>query len=147
MYILCYVAIDKQCRCLPTHPSFYKPANVCGRSYSDTIAFQEYKYTDEEKKYYVEIGCDVWIGANVLILNGVHIGDGAIIAAGAVVTKDVADYSIVGGVPAKEIRKRFNDEDIAFLRIHPYWLQPEEWLEKHAAEISDIDLYKKLFKP
>ena len=82
-----------------------------------------------------------------MILNGVHIGDGAIIAAGAVVTKDVADYSIVGGVPAKEIRKRFNDEDIAFLRIHPYWLQPEEWLEKHAAEISDIDLYKKLFKP
>lgn len=54
----------------------------------------------------VIIGNDVWIGDRVIILPGVHIGDGAIIAAGAVVTKDVPAYAIVGGVPAKLIRMR-----------------------------------------
>jgi len=56
------------------------------------------------------IGNDVWVGARVVILQGVTIGDGAIVAAGAVVTKDVAPYSIVGGVPAKLIRMRKEDE-------------------------------------
>ncbi|MFT8607953.1 CatB-related O-acetyltransferase, partial [Liquorilactobacillus ghanensis] len=66
----------------------------------------------------VTIGNDVWIGYRVIICQGVTIGDGAIIGAGAVVTKDVAPYTIVGGVPAKEISNRFSDEIIAkFLRI------------------------------
>jgi acetyltransferase-like isoleucine patch superfamily enzyme len=66
----------------------------------------------------VTIGNDVWIGYRAIICQGVTIGDGAIIGAGAVVTKDVAPYTIVGGVPAKEIRKRFSDEIIAkFLKI------------------------------
>lgn len=58
------------------------------------------------------IGEDVWIGANVIIMAGVKIGNGAIIAAGSVVTKDVDDYSIMGGNPAKLIRHRFNDAQI-----------------------------------
>lgn len=59
------------------------------------------------------IGQDVWIGANSIVLAGVTIGDGAIIAAGSVVTKDVPPFSIVGGVPAKMIKPRFsNDKDI-----------------------------------
>lgn len=64
------------------------------------IVFQERVQGD------VVIGDDVWIGSNAVVLKGVQIGDGAIIAAGAVVTKDVGPYSIVGGVPAKLIRKR-----------------------------------------
>ena len=60
---------------------------------------------EEERPVY--IGNDVWIGDRVLILPGVHIGDGSIIAAGAVVTKDVPPYSIVAGVPARKIRDRF----------------------------------------
>ena len=63
---------------------------------------------EEERPVY--IGNDVWIGDRVLILPGVHIGDGSIIAAGAVVTKDVPPYSIVAGVPAKKIRDRFERE-------------------------------------
>lgn len=55
---------------------------------------------------------DVWIGANAIVLKGVKIGQGAIVGAGAVVTKDVAPYSIVGGVPAKLIKKRFTDDKI-----------------------------------
>ena len=54
----------------------------------------------------VIIGSDVWIGSNAVILKGIKIGDGAIVAAGAVVTKDVAPYTIVGGCPAKYIKTR-----------------------------------------
>ena len=60
---------------------------------------------EEERPVY--IGNDVWIGDRVLILPGVHIGDGSIIAAGAVVTKDVPPHSIVAGVPARKIKDRF----------------------------------------
>ena len=56
------------------------------------------------------IGSDCWIGAHSIIMNGVHIADGCIIAAGAVVTKNTEPYSIYGGVPAKKIRARFNSE-------------------------------------
>ena len=77
------------------------------------------------------VGNDVWIGQNVTVLPGVHIGDGAIIGARAVVTKDVPPYTIVGGVPAKTIRKRFSDEDIATLLTLKWWdLPPAQILER-----------------
>ena len=63
-----------------------------------------------EEERPVVIGNDVWIGDRVIILPGVHVGDGSILAAGAVVTKDVPPYAIVGGVPAKLIRMRKNDD-------------------------------------
>ena len=77
------------------------------------------------------IGNDVWIGFEAVILAGVTIGDGAIIGARAVVTKDVPPYTIVGGVPAKPIRKRFSDEDIAALMALKWWdLPPAQILER-----------------
>lgn len=69
----------------------------------------------------IVIGNDVWIGYEAVIMAGVHIGDGAIIAARAVVTKDVPPYAIVGGTPAKEIRKRFDAEVIQQLLILKWW--------------------------
>ncbi len=69
----------------------------------------------------IVIGNDVWIGYEAVIMAGVHIGDGAIIAARAVVTKDVAPYTIVGGTPAKEIRKRFDAEVIQQLLMLKWW--------------------------
>lgn len=69
----------------------------------------------------VVIGNDVWIGADAVVLRGVTIHDGAVVAAGAVVTKDVAPYTIVGGVPAREISKRFDDETIAELLELAWW--------------------------
>ena len=82
------------------------------------------------------IGNDVWIGSNSIILQGVEIGDGSIIAAGSVVTKDVAPYSVVGGVPAKLIKYRFNEEEIEFLKNLKWFNLPE----------SELNNYKYLFK-
>lgn len=69
----------------------------------------------------VRIGNDVWIGQDVLLKPGITIGDGAIVAAGSVVTKDVPPYAIVGGVPAKVIRQRFDDATVARLRASRWW--------------------------
>ena len=69
----------------------------------------------------IVIGNDVWIGYEAVIMAGVHIGDGAIIAARAVVMKDVPPYTIVGGTPAKEIRKRFDAEVIQQLLMLKWW--------------------------
>lgn len=74
----------------------------------------------------IVIGNDVWIGYEAVILAGVTIGDGAIIGTRAVVTKDVPPYTIVGGVPAKPIRKRFPDDTIAALFALRWWDWPEE---------------------
>lgn len=72
----------------------------------------------------IVIGNDVWIGFEAVILSGVHIGNGAIIGTRAVVTKDVEPYTIVGGVPAKPIRKRFDQETIGKLESLQWWNLP-----------------------
>ena len=76
-------------------------------------------FDDSPKK--VIIGNDVWIGINVSIMGGVTIGDGAIIGSHSLVTKNVEPYTIVGGVPAKKIRMRFNDEIISALIRYKWW--------------------------
>ena len=74
----------------------------------------------------------------------VRIGDGAIIASGSVVTEDVNPYSIVAGNPAKEIRKRFDDETISQLLEFKWWDKSEEWLRENSKEMSDINRFKKM---
>ena len=91
-----------------------------------------------DDRYGCIIGNDVWIGDDVTILGGVTIGDGAVIALGAVVTQDVASYSIVGGVPAKLIRKRFDENSIEFLNSFKWWDKSDDWLRNNAKEMSNI---------
>jgi acetyltransferase-like isoleucine patch superfamily enzyme len=79
------------------------------------------------------IGSDVWIGAQVVVLQGVHIGHGAVIAAGAVITRDIPPYAIVGGVPAKVIRMRFDDEIVQHLIKLQWWDWPVQTLRQHAS--------------
>lgn len=74
----------------------------------------------------IVIGNDVWIGYEAVIMAGVTIGDGAVIGARAVVTKDVLPYTIVGGIPAKPIRKRFSEETISALLALKWWDWPKE---------------------
>lgn len=120
-----------------THPSFFSTKKQAGFTYVSKDYFVEEIFCDEEK-HLVKIGNDVWIGSHVLILPGVQIGDGAIIAAGAVVTKNVEPYAIVGGVPAKVIRYRFNETAIKQLLEIKWWDKSEEWIENHAEEFNDI---------
>ena len=72
------------------------------------------------------VGNDVWIGQNATILPGVHIGDGAIVGANSVVGRDVPPYTVVAGNPAKEIRRRFDDEMTALLLELRWWVRPVE---------------------
>jgi chloramphenicol O-acetyltransferase type B len=83
-----------------------------------------------------QVGNDVWIGRQALIFPGVRIGDGAVIAARAVVTGDVRPYAIVGGVPAREIRRRFSDEQVEALLALRWWEWPEERVRSHVELLS-----------
>ena len=92
------------------------------------------------------IGNDVWIGNSATFMPGVKVGDGAIIATNSVVTKDVAPYAIVGGNPAREISKRFDEETTMFLLSLQWWNWSLEKISQHLDLIitGDIDGLKKL---
>jgi len=106
-----------------THPSTYaNPQNLI-KNFADR---QVYEYNKS-----VVIGNDVWIGCNVVIIDGVAVGDGAVIAANSVVSKDVEPYAIVGGLPAKLISKRFDNDQIEFLLGYKWWNMPDEFIKKN----------------
>lgn len=101
-----------------------------------------------ESKPPIRIGNDVWIGDSAMLMDGIVIGDGAVVAADAVVTKDVPPYAIVGGVPAKLIRYRFEDQKtIQSLLDAKWWDQPIEWLQKNADAFSCVDELLNRMKP
>lgn len=94
----------------------------------------------------IVIGNDVWIGYEAVIMAGVTIGDGAIIGTRAIVTKDVEPYSIVGGIPAKEIRKRFAPDIITRLQKLQWWNWPPEKIQSIIQYIQNgnIEVLEKL---
>jgi acetyltransferase-like isoleucine patch superfamily enzyme len=101
-------------------------------------------YFDAKSKGHIEIGNDVWIGLNVIILSGVKIGDGAIIAAGSVVTKSIPPYSIYGGVPAKFIKHRLGEDQISQLQKIQWWDWPIEKIrENESLFYGDVDEFIK----
>lgn len=87
------------------------------------------------KRNWVTIGHDVWIGHGVTLTAGVTVGDGSVIGAGAVVTRDVAPYTVVGGVPAKPIKRRFSEAQAAALQDMAWWDWPRE---RFVAALPDI---------
>lgn len=117
---------------LSTHPIFIAPSFIPGLS-----SLGENKLFETSKK--VNIGSDVWVGANCYIKDGITIGHGAIIGAGAIVTKDVPPYSIVAGVPAREIRKRFDEETVSKLLALAWWDWPLQKI------IENKDLFQRPF--
>lgn len=120
-----------------THPSFFAVNTPNGKGFVDDNIFKEHKLTDSGRS--LEIGNDVWIGAHVKILEGIKIGDGAIVAAGSVVTKDVEPYTIVGGVPAKVIRYRFDESVIKSLCVMKWWNWPIEKIKAKATLFNDVN--------
>jgi acetyltransferase-like isoleucine patch superfamily enzyme len=101
---------------ISTHPAFYSGARQTNLSLWKDSEFGESKL--------ICIGSDVWIGANSLVMGGVKIGDGSVIGAGSVVTKDVPSYAVVAGIPAKHLRWRFSDEQINLLEELKWWSLP-----------------------
>jgi virginiamycin A acetyltransferase len=107
------------------------PFAIFGNGWQDAMDGKEYPF-----KGNIEIGNDVWIGYKAVIMAGVKIGDGAIIGAYSVVTKDVEPYAIVGGNPAREIKKRFPEEVIKELLEIQWWNWDKEKLTRHVQHLT-----------
>ena len=119
------------------HPAFYavnKPM--------ETFADKQYFKESPE----VRIGNDVWIGEDAIIPGGITIGDGAVIATRAVVTKDVAPYSVVGGVPAKHLKFRFPEDKIRKLLEIKWWDRDEKWIKENFKLFLDVERFFDHFK-
>lgn len=123
---------------------------VSGHNYewvttSPIITSKEYGFVkndvNEPQKTMPIIGNDVWIGINAIIMRGVVIGDGAVIAAGSVVTSDVKPYSIVGGMPARHIRYRFTEEQIKKLLEIRWWDWEESKIKENSNLFYNIDAF------
>ena len=113
-------------------------------SYPFAIFGNGWEHAMDNKTYPIKgntvIGNDVWIGYQATIMPGIEVGDGAIIAAKSVVTKNVEPYSIVGGNPARLIRKRFDDTTIRKLLEIQWWNWPPEKITRHVADLTGEDV-------
>lgn len=116
-----------------TSPIFHSGKNILRKNFSE-LKYKAYDLT--------VIGNDVWIGEGVLIKSGIKIGDGAVIGAKSLVTKNVEPYSVVGGIPAKEIRKRFSSDIIEELLNFKWWDLSDDELETIATTFNDIDEFR-----
>ena len=119
---------------------------------TSTIFYEPYrgyvkdqKYDEFEDKGYTIVGNDVLIGANAIILAGVNVGDGAVIGAGSVATKDVPPYAIVAGNPAKVIKYRFNNEQIDKLLKIKWWDIDIKILSKKIDAMTNVEKFIKEF--
>ncbi|MER0239995.1 DapH/DapD/GlmU-related protein [Fulvimarina sp. MAC8] len=117
-----------------THKIAYRP-NEYFRWRSVDQAF-----LDERRENRTIIGHDVWIGQNAVIMPGVTVGDGAVIGANAVVTRDVSAYTIVTGVPAKPLRRRFDETIITRLQALCWWDWPDDTLFEAVPDMAELPI-------
>lgn len=106
-------------------PLFYSTLSQTGRSFASD---ESSRFNESDQ---VHVGNDVWIGANAVVRNGVTIGHGAVIGAMAMVTKDVPPYAVIGGVPARILKMRFSDRNIARLLQVEWWAFPDHILREN----------------
>lgn len=114
-------------------------------SYAKHQMMDEFLFYDKDNGIVNRIGSDVWIGLDVTIIGGVTIGDGAVVLTNAVVTKDVPPYAVVGGVPARIITYRYDDDTIAFLLKVKWWDKDFSWFNENWQLLSDLGAFKKYF--
>lgn len=129
-----------------TSPAFYSLCMQNGSTFAKEQMFHEYKFLDNKNNSYLEIGNDCWIGDRVLIIGGVVIGDGAILLAGSVVTKDVPPYSIVGGVPAVVKKYRYDRDTIDKLLKIKWWDNDRKWFKDNYLLFSNMKKFLDLYK-
>lgn len=125
------------------HPALYSTKGQYGYTYVKKDNFDEYKDADDNG-YAIVIGNDVWATGDIKIIQGITIGDGAVVMSAAVVTKNVPPYAIVAGIPAKIIGYRFSEGDIGFLLKLCWWDRGEEWIKAHAEYFSSVENLKKV---
>lgn len=117
-----------------THPAFYSCTQPLGKSFCDADEFEPFGVR-------TRIGHDVWIGQGATILDGVDVGTGAVVACSAVVTKDVPPYAIVGGVPAKVIRYRFDAGMRQRLLASAWWDLPDADLQAMRGSFKEPEVF------
>jgi phosphonate metabolism protein (transferase hexapeptide repeat family) len=117
--------------------------------YYEASATRDHAFFGDRRAARVVIGNDCWIGHGAIILPNVSVGDGAVIAAGAVVSRNVTPYTIVGGVPARPIRKRFSDAVAERLRRIAWWDWPDEVIFKRLADFQSesIEQFCQRYEP
>ena len=100
---------------------------------------RDHAFFAERRAARCTIGNDVWIGHNVTVLAGLTVGNGAVLAAGAVVTKDVAPYTIVAGVPARPVRRRFSEDIARRIERLAWWDWPDDRIRRASRDVRDLD--------
>lgn len=128
-------------RFVSTHSAFYSTNDYPGYTFRDENVMKENKYIAPENKYQVIIGNNVYIASYVRILAGVTIGDGAIVGACSLVTRDVEPYGVYVGIPAKKVGSRFEPEIIEKLERIKWWDRDEAWLREHVKDFDDVDSF------
>ena len=128
---------------ISTHPCFYSLKKQSGITFTNEQLFNESPKRNGEK-YSINVGNDVYIGYGATLIGPITIGDGAVIAACSVVTKDVPPYAIVAGNPAKIIRYRFSEEEINRLISLKWWNNDLKWIKENAHFFKNINLIDNL---
>ena len=129
-----------------TSPMFYSLRKQNGHTFAQKQMFEEYRFYDKDREIALRIGNDCWIGNGVCFIGGVQVGDGAVVLAKALVTKDVPPYAIVGGIPAKVIGFRYDEETIRFLLSVKWWDKDRDWLRDNWDKLCNIEALKKTIR-
>lgn len=127
-----------------TSPMFFSLLRQNGHTFATRQMAEESRMTDPQRDIHVSIGSDCWIGEDALLIGGITIGDGAVVMARAVVTKDVEPYSVVGGVPARVVSRRYDDETVEWLTRTQWWTRPVGWLRQNWETLCDITRLRRI---
>ncbi|MEI6752660.1 MAG: CatB-related O-acetyltransferase [Paludibacter sp.] len=142
-FVRCNTGVHPLNKFVSTSPVFY---SVSKKKYGGTFVnnqlFEEHRFADTKNEFGVIIGNDCWIGEGVFFVGGITVGDGAVALAHSVITKDIPPYSVVGGIPAKVIKYRFDEKTIEYLLKIKWWKNDISWFQNNIALMADIEKFK-----